>query len=89
VLNMLAEIGSAHRIPAFIESVKSRRAQPPGFGHRVYRTYDPRAQILRRQAEKVFRVVSRPRIFDVALELDEQASRDPYFVDRGLYPIID
>jgi citrate synthase len=69
--------------------VKSTRAEPPGFGHRVYRTCDPRATILRSEAEKVFRVVARPRIFDVALELEQRAARDSYFIEQELYPIVD
>jgi citrate synthase len=89
VLSMLEEIGTTAGISAFLERVKTSRSEPPGFGHRVYRTWDPRAIILRREAEKVFRVVARPRIFDVALELEQRAARDPYFVDQGLYPIVD
>ncbi len=89
VLAMLAEIGSVDRIPAFIERVKGGRAEPPGFGHRVYSTYDPRARILRAEAEKVFEVTGRPKIFDIALELDRQAGRDPYFIEHALYPIVD
>jgi citrate synthase len=89
VLDMLTGIGSVAGIPAFIESVKKRRAEPSGFGHRVYKTIDPRARILRAEAEKVFHVVNRPRIFDVAIELEERTARDAYFVDNALYPIVD
>jgi citrate synthase len=89
VLTMLNEIGTTAGIPAFLERVRSNRSEPPGFGHRVYRTLDPRAIILRGEAEKVFRVIKRPRIFDVAIELEQRAARDPYFVDQGLYPIVD
>jgi citrate synthase len=89
VLNMLTGIGSADGIPAFIEQVRKTKAEPSGFGHRVYKTYDPRARILRAEAEKVFRVVNRPRIFDIALELEERTGRDSYFIDNALYPIVD
>jgi citrate synthase len=89
VLEMFMEIGSTGRIPAFLDRVKSRREEPPGFGHRLYRTYDPRARILRNEAEKVFAVTGRPAIFDVALRLDEAASQDPYFIEHELYPIVD
>jgi citrate synthase len=89
VLTMLNEIGTTAGIPAFLERVRASRSEPPGFGHRVYRTLDPRAIILRGEAEKVFRVINRPRIFDVAVELEQRAAREPYFVDQGLYPIVD
>ena len=89
VLNMLSGIGSSAGIPAFIEKVKQERSEPSGFGHRVYKTYDPRARILRAEAEKVFKVVHRPRIFDIALELEERTGRDPYFTENALYPIVD
>jgi citrate synthase len=89
VLNMLADIGSAANIPAFLKRVREQALEPPGFGHRVYRTYDPRARILRCEAEKVFQVTGRPRIFDIALELDRRAGEDTYFRDQNLYPIVD
>lgn len=89
VLRMLTEIGSPQQVPGFIERVKRSRIEPAGFGHRVYRTYDPRARILLQEAEKVFAVTGRPPVFDVALELANRAEQDPYFVDQGLYPIID
>lgn len=89
VLKMLAEIGSPAGVPRFIEHVKAAQIEPPGFGHRVYRTYDPRARILREKAEQVFEVTGRPAIFDVALELDRQTALDPYFASQNLYPIVD
>ncbi len=89
VLTMLIEIGTVDRIPAYIERVKQEKAEPPGFGHRVYRTYDPRARILREEAEKIFVVTGRPPLFDVALELDRRAGEDAYFVEHDLYPIVD
>lgn len=89
VLNMLKEIGSTDRIPAYLEKIKASGSRPPGFGHRVYRTYDPRAKIVRDMMQKVWGVVSKPKIFDIALELDRKAAEDPYFIERGLYPVID
>jgi citrate synthase len=89
VLDTLNEIKTPAGIPAFLEKVRANQEEPPGFGHRLYRTYDPRARILRRQAEELFSRTSRPALFEVALELDEAASRDPYFLDNALYPIID
>jgi citrate synthase len=89
VLRMLTEIGTPDQIDPFLERVKRNRIEPPGFGHRVYRTYDPRARILLQEAEKVFVVTGRPPLFEVALELDRRAQQDPYFVEQSLYPIID
>jgi citrate synthase len=89
VLNMLTEIGSTDRIPAFLEKIKATDLRPPGFGHRVYRTYDPRARIVREMMHEIWGVVTRPKIFDIALELDRRAAEDPYFIEHGLYPVID
>lgn len=89
VLTMLQQIGSPENVPAFIEKVKKQRGEPAGFGHRLYRTYDPRARILRAEAEKLFDAVDRPAVFDVALCLDDLASRDAYFIDHALYPVVD
>ncbi len=89
VLAMLQGIGSPENVPAFIEKVKAQRSEPAGFGHRLYRTYDPRARILRAEAEKLFDAVERPVIFDIALQLDDLASRDAYFIDHALYPVVD
>ena len=89
VLRMLDDIGSAQGVPAFIERVKRTHVEPAGFGHRLYRAYDPRARILRAEAERLFDVVDRPEAFDIALALDDLAVRDPYFIERSLYPIVD
>lgn len=89
VIAMLEGIGTPSGIDAFVEGVKARREEPPGFGHRLYRTYDPRARILRQEAEKVFAVTGRPAIFDIALRLDDRAQTDPYFAEQSLYPIVD
>lgn len=89
VLRMLRAIGRPENVPAYIERVKREAIEPPGFGHRLYRTYDPRARILRAEAERLFEVVDRPEIFEVALRLDDLATRDPYFIEHSLYPIVD
>jgi citrate synthase len=86
---MLMEIGSPDNVPRFIEKVKARSIEPPGFGHRLYQTYDPRARILRSLADKLFKRLERPQIFDVALALDDAAGKDPYFTGHSLYPIVD
>jgi citrate synthase len=89
VLSMLTGIGGPEGVPAFIAAVGATRREPPGFGHRVYRTYDPRARILRDHATKVFSVTGEPRIFETALALERTAGEDAYFVDHGLYPTVD
>jgi citrate synthase len=89
VLRMLGEIGSPSGVAAYVEKVKQERLEPAGFGHRLYRAYDPRARILRLEAERLFDVVERPEIFDIALRLDDMATRDPYFIEHALYPIVD
>lgn len=89
VIDMLTAIGTPANVPSFIEQVKAKNAEPPGFGHRLYQTYDPRARILRSLAESLFKALPRPEIFDVALALDEAACKDPYFTGHTLYPIID
>lgn len=89
VVDMLAGIGTPADVPAFIAHVKAKKIEPPGFGHRLYRTYDPRARILRSLAEELFRKLPRPEILDVALVLDDTAIKDPYFIEHHLYPIVD
>ena len=76
-------------MPAFIAEAARTRREPPGFGHRVYRTYDPRARILREHASQVFAVTGRPRIFETALALEEAAAKDAYFIEQALYPTVD
>lgn len=73
---MLEEIGSVENIPAFIEEVKAKKRRLMGFGHRVYKTYDPRAKILKKCAESVFAVTGRSKIIDVAIELERIALSD-------------
>ena len=89
VLHMLDGIGGPGGVDRYLERVKTEGIEPPGFGHRVYRTYDPRARIIRNETEKVFEVTGRPEGFETALELEEKAARDDYFIERGLYPIVD
>ena len=89
VLRMLEEIGSKDRIPAFIKSVKEGKGKLMGFGHRVYKNYDPRAKIIKRMADEVFEVTRPSRLLPVALELERIALEDDYFVTRKLYPNVD
>jgi citrate synthase len=89
VLRMIDEIGSKDRIPAYIESVKAGRGRLMGFGHRVYKNYDPRARIIKWAAGQVFEVTGRNPKLDIALELERIALEDEYFVKRKLYPNVD
>ena len=89
VLRMLREIGSVDRIPAFIARVKSGEGRLMGFGHRVYKSYDPRAKVIKKTAYEVFEVTGRNPLLDVALELERIALEDDYFVERRLYPNVD
>ncbi len=89
VISMLTRIGGPEGVPAFMAETARLRSEPPGFGHRVYRTYDPRARILRDLAEKIFEVTGRPRIFETALALEQAAADDAYFVEQSLYPTVD
>jgi len=89
VLRMLAEIGHKDNIPAYIERCKKGELKLMGFGHRVYKNYDPRARIIKRTAEEVFEVTGRNRLLDIALELEKIALEDEYFVKRKLYPNVD
>jgi citrate synthase len=89
VLKMLDEIGSKDRIPAYIESVKAGHGKLMGFGHRVYKNYDPRAQIIKWAAGKVFEVTGTNPKLEIALELERIALEDEYFIKRKLYPNVD
>jgi len=89
VLRMLDEIGSKDRIPEYIKSVKAGEKLLMGFGHRVYKNYDPRAKIIKRIAEEVFEVTGRNRKIDIAVELERIALEDEYFIKRKLYPNVD
>ncbi len=89
VLKMLAEIGSPQNVPAFIESVKSGEGRLMGFGHRVYKNFDPRATIIKKAAYDVFEVTGTNPLLDIALALEDAALADDYFVSRKLYPNVD
>jgi citrate synthase len=89
VLKMLDEIGSKENIPAYIERVKAGEVKLMGFGHRVYKNYDPRARIIKWAADQVFEVTGRNRRLDIALELERIALQDEYFIKRKLYPNVD
>jgi citrate synthase len=89
VLRMLHEIGSIHNIPAFIKRVKAGDGRLMGFGHRVYKSYDPRAKIIKRMADLVFDVTGKNPLLEMALELERIALEDEYFVSRKLYPNVD
>jgi citrate synthase len=89
VLRMLSRIGSVEKVPAFIEGVKNREERLMGFGHRVYKAYDPRASIIKRTADEVFEVTGRNPLLDIALELERIALNEEFFVSRNLYPNVD
>jgi citrate synthase len=89
VLRMLVEIGDARRVPEFIARVKAGEGRLMGFGHRIYKNYDPRAKIIKETADSVFEVTGRNPLLDIALELEKIALEDEYFVSRKLYPNVD
>jgi citrate synthase len=89
VLKMLSRIDDARNIPEFIERVKKGEGKLMGFGHRVYKNYDPRARIIKRVADEVFAMTGRNRLLDIALELERIALEDEYFISRKLYPNVD
>lgn len=89
VLRMLKEIGSKERIPEFIKRVKAGEGKLMGFGHRIYKNYDPRAKIIKETADQVFEVTGRNPLLDMAIELERIALQDDYFIKRKLYPNVD
>ncbi len=90
VIRMLTEIGSIENVPAFIESVKQGNGgRLQGFGHRVYKNYDPRARIIKQTADEVFAITGKNPLLDIALKLEEIALSDEYFTSRRLYPNVD
>jgi citrate synthase len=89
VLHMLDEIGSKENIPAYIKKIKDGKGRLMGFGHRVYKNYDPRARIIKWAADQVFAVTGRNAKLEIALELERIALEDDYFVKRKLYPNVD
>ena len=89
VLRMLDEIGSKDNVPAYIKKIKEGKGRLMGFGHRVYKNYDPRAKIIKQAADSVFQVTGRNAKLEIALELERIALEDDYFVQRKLYPNVD
>jgi citrate synthase len=90
VLRMLVEIGSVSKVPEFIKRVKSGDgSRLMGFGHRVYKSYDPRAKVIKKIADLVFAVTGKSPLLDIALELERIALQDDYFISRKLYPNVD
>jgi citrate synthase len=89
VLRMLQEIGTVANIPAYIRRVKTGEVRLMGFGHRVYRNFDPRGKVIKRLADQVFEVTGRNPLLDIAMELERIALQDDYFVQRRLYPNVD
>lgn len=89
VLKMLNEIGTVDNIPEFIDGVKNRKRKMSGFGHRVYKNYDPRAKVIKKLAEEVFSIVGQDPLIEVAVALEKAALSDEYFIKRKLYPNVD
>jgi citrate synthase len=89
VIKMLDEIGSKANVPAYIQGVKAGRGKLMGFGHRVYKNFDPRATLIKKIAEDVFQVTGCNPKLDIALELERVALQDEYFISRKLYPNVD
>jgi len=89
VLRMLVKIGSVDNVPAFVETVKQGKTLLEGFGHRVYKNFDPRATIIKKIADDVFSVTGKNPLLDIALKLEEVALADDYFISRRLYPNVD
>jgi citrate synthase len=89
VLRMLDEIGSKNNVPAYIKKIKEGKGKLMGFGHRVYKNYDPRAKIIKWAADQLFEVTGRNAKLEIALELERIALEDDYFVQRKLYPNVD
>ena len=89
VIHMLGEIGSLDEVDRYVERVKKGEVRLQGFGHRVYRNYDPRAKIIKQAADEVFAITGRNPKLDIALKLEEVALSDDYFIERKLYPNVD
>jgi citrate synthase len=88
-LRMLNRVGSVENIPAFLEGVKRGEERLMGFGHRVYKNYDPRARVIKKHLDEVFEVMGRSPLLDIAVELEKRALDDDYFTSRKLYPNVD
>lgn len=86
---MLEAIGTKENIPQYVQDVKDRKKLLFGFGHRIYKNYDPRAKIVRRIAEDVFEILGKEPLIEIAVELEKIALSDEYFIKRKLYPNVD
>ena len=86
---MLTEIGSVDNVAAYVSAVKEGKGRLQGFGHRVYKNFDPRAKIIKEIADDVFEVTGKNPLLDIALKLEEVALADDYFISRKLYPNVD
>ena len=86
---MLTTIGSIDNVSAYVETVKQGKVLLEGFGHRVYKSFDPRATIIKKTADDVFAVTGKNPLLDIALKLEEVALQDDYFISRHLYPNVD
>jgi citrate synthase len=89
VLNMLKEIGDVDQVPDYVERVKNGEFRLMGFGHRIYKNYDPRAKVIRELAHEVFEVTGKNPLIDIAVALEETALEDEFFTERSLYPNVD
>jgi citrate synthase len=89
VLRMLLDIGSISNVPAYIKRVQNGEKKLMGFGHRIYKNYDPRARIIKKMADQVFEVMGTNPLLEIALEVERIALQDDYFVKRRLYPNVD
>jgi len=89
VIRMLTEIGSIDNVESFVASIKAGHGRLQGFGHRVYKSYDPRAKIIKKTADEVFEITGKNSLLDIALKLEEIALSDEYFISRKLYPNVD
>jgi citrate synthase len=89
VITMLQQIGSLDEVDAYVKRVKAGEVKLQGFGHRVYKNYDPRAQIIKQTADEVFEITGRNPLLDIALKLEDVALSDDYFISRKLYPNVD
>ncbi len=89
VIRMLMEIGDKSRVPEFVKRVKAGEGRLMGFGHRIYKSYDPRAKIIKQTADQVFEVTGPNPLLEIALELERIALEDEYFIERKLYPNVD
>lgn len=86
---MLESIGTKENIAQYVQDVKDRKKLLFGFGHRIYKNYDPRAKIVRKIAEDVFEIVGKEPLIEIAIELEKIALNDEYFIKRKLYPNVD